>query len=391
MTTAVDVGIIDNFTNVFTTYIDSGFGLLRGEVAYLASTLILIDITLAGVFWALAADEDVLARLIRKTLYVGFFAFLISNFSSLASIIYNSFAQIGLQAAGSTVSASQFNQPSTIAWAGITAGRPILAAAGQLVFWHPTSLISAAVLVIAWLVVIGSMFIIAVQVFVTMIEFKVTTLAGFILVPFGLFGKTAFLAERVLGNVVATGVKVLVLAVIIGIGSTLFNNQFGIAAGAGPSPAASPTPTFESAWAVALAALALLGISINAPSIATGLVSGAPQLGAGAAVGAVAAVWGPARLAGAIAAGSVLQPAAAVLRNRMRTQPPPPTPPPAGAGGGPAGGSGGGQTGGGASSGGAPPWARRMQRAAALSSVANALRSGSHGGPGYSVDLSETE
>jgi type IV secretion system protein TrbL len=70
-----------------------------------------------------------------------------------------------------------------------------LAAAGQLVFWHPTSPISAAVLVIAWLVVIGSMFTIAVQVFVTMVEFKVTTLAGFILVPFGLLGKTAFLAR----------------------------------------------------------------------------------------------------------------------------------------------------------------------------------------------------
>ena len=47
-------------------------------------------------------------------------------------------------------------------------------------------------------------------------------MAGFILVPFGLFGRTAFLAERVLGNVVASGVKVLVLAVIVGIGSTLF-------------------------------------------------------------------------------------------------------------------------------------------------------------------------
>ena len=42
------------------------------------------------------------------------------------------------------------------------------------------------------------------------------------LVPFGLFGKTAFLAERVLGNVVASGVKVLVLAVIVGIGTNLF-------------------------------------------------------------------------------------------------------------------------------------------------------------------------
>jgi type IV secretion system protein TrbL len=389
MTTAVDVGIIDNFTNVFTTYIDSGFGLLKGEVAYLASTLIVIDITLAGVFWALAADEDVLARLIRKTLYVGFFAFLISNFSSLANIIYNSFAQIGLQATGSSVSASQFNQPSTIAWAGITAGRPILAAAGQLVFWHPTSLVSAAVLVIAWLIVISSMFIIAVQVFVTMIEFKLTTLAGFILVPFGLFGKTAFLAERVLGNVVATGVKVLVLAVIIGIGTTLFNNQFGTSAGAGPAVAVSPTPTFESAWAVALAALALLGISIYAPSIATGLVSGAPQLGAGSAIGTTAAFWGPARLAGGVAASAVLQPAAAALRNRMRTQPPSPNPPAGGGGGGPTGG--GGQTGGIGASGGAPAWARRMHRAVALSSAANALKSGSHGGPGYPVDLSESE
>ena len=48
----MNTGVIDHFTNVFTTYIDSGFGLLKGEIAYLASTLIVIDITLAGLFWA---------------------------------------------------------------------------------------------------------------------------------------------------------------------------------------------------------------------------------------------------------------------------------------------------------------------------------------------------
>jgi conjugative transfer region protein TrbK len=35
-------------------YIDSGFGLIKGDVAYLSSTLIVIDITLAGIFWAWA-------------------------------------------------------------------------------------------------------------------------------------------------------------------------------------------------------------------------------------------------------------------------------------------------------------------------------------------------
>jgi type IV secretion system protein TrbL len=72
------------------------------------------------------------------------------------------------------------------------------------------------------LFVIVAFFIIAVQVFVVLIEFKLVTLAGFVLVPFGLFGRTAFLAEKVLGNVIASGVKVMVLAVIVGIGSSLF-------------------------------------------------------------------------------------------------------------------------------------------------------------------------
>ena len=68
-------GIIDQFLETFTRYIDSGFGLLGGEVGYLASTLAAIDITLAGLFWAWGADEDILARLVRKTLFVGVFAF----------------------------------------------------------------------------------------------------------------------------------------------------------------------------------------------------------------------------------------------------------------------------------------------------------------------------
>src|SRR3546814_7450127 len=82
----------------------------------------------------------------------------------------------------------------------------------------------------AWVLVLLAFFILAIQLFVTLIEFKLTTLAGFVLIPFGLFGKSAFMAERVLGNVISSGVKVLVLAVIVGIGSTLFSeftNGFG--------------------------------------------------------------------------------------------------------------------------------------------------------------------
>ena len=50
-------GVIDRFLEVFTSYIDSGFGLLGGEVAFLATTLIVIDITLAALFWAWGASD----------------------------------------------------------------------------------------------------------------------------------------------------------------------------------------------------------------------------------------------------------------------------------------------------------------------------------------------
>jgi len=218
-------GVIDQFLNIFTTYIDSGFGLLGGEVKYLSSTLIAIDITLAGLFWALAGDEDVIARLIKKTLYIGFFAFLIGNFNKLSEIIFNSFSGLGLKAAGSGLSANDFLHPSRIAQVGLDAGTPILQAAGQLMGYVSffENFVQIAVLMIAWAIVLISFFILAVQLFIILIEFKLTTLAGFILVPFGLFNKTSFLAERVLGNVVASGVKVLVLAVITGIGTTLFS------------------------------------------------------------------------------------------------------------------------------------------------------------------------
>ncbi len=69
-----DVTVIDRFLDTFSRYIDSGFGLLQGEVAYLTATLIAIDMTIAGLYWSLGhatgQGEDVMAKLIRKVLYV---------------------------------------------------------------------------------------------------------------------------------------------------------------------------------------------------------------------------------------------------------------------------------------------------------------------------------
>jgi len=298
-------GVIDRFLDIFTRYIDSGFGLLQGEVAWLASTLIVIDVTLAALFWAWGADEDILARLVKKTLFVGAFAFIIGNWGVLARIIFESFAGLGLQASGTGLTAAEFLRPGRVAQVGFDAGRPILESISGLMGFVSffENFIQIAVLLFAWGVVLLSFFILAIQLFISLIEFKLATLCGFVLVPFGLFNKTAFMAERVLGLVISSGVKVLVLAVIVGIGSTLFG-EF--------TAGFSAEPTIEDAMALVLAALSLLGLGIFAPGIANGIVSGGPQLGAGAAVGtglaaggAVMAAGGAARLAGGAVASAV--------------------------------------------------------------------------------------
>lgn len=292
-----NLGIIDQFTQTFTNAIDSGFGLVNGDVMALASILIAIDITLAGLFWALDGEANVMARLLRKVLYIGAFAFILNNFSSLATIVFNSFSSLGLKAAGSGLSAQSLLQPGQIASTGYQAAWPLLQQAGSLIGFTSffDNFVTIVVLLFAWIVVILAFFILAVQLFITIIEFKLTTLAGFVLVPFALWNKTSFLAERVLGNVVSAGIKVMVLAIIIGIGTTLFSNFTG---------AQSQTPSLAQAMSLVLASITLFGLGIFGPGIAAGLVSGAPQLGAGAAIGTVGAVGAAALLTGGAAFGA---------------------------------------------------------------------------------------
>lgn len=391
-----DVTVIDRFLDTFSRYIDSGFGLLQGEVAYLTATLVAIDMTIAGLYWALGhatgGGEDVMAKLIRKVLYVGAFAYIIGNFNWLAGIVFNSFAGLGVTATGS-LSMETFLQPGHLAKVGIDAGAPILEQIGKLTGFPEVfvNLEPIVILFLAYLVVIVCFFTLAVQLFITLIEFKLTTLAGFVLVPFALWNKTAFLAEKVLGNVVSSGVKVLVLAVIVGIGTGLFA-EFQIH---------PDEPSIDHALVVVLASLALLALGIFGPGIATGLISGGPQLGAGAmagaalgtaglaaGVGAAATAAGTATAAGArMASGAKLAAGARSLEGRFAV-------------------AGGGSAAGGAAplhnaanvatgAKGQPAWARRLQQRQQIShaatTVAHTLRGGDSGGSGSGPSLRDSD
>jgi type IV secretion system protein TrbL len=307
-------GVVDRFLDIFSRYIDSGFGLLGGEVAFIATTLIAIDVTLAALFWSWGEQDDILARLVKKTLFVGIFAYIIGNWNSLARIVFESFAGLGLKASGTGFTAAELLQPGRVAQVGLDAAYPLLESISDLLGFVSffENFLQIVILLVAWAIVIIAFFILSIQLFITLIEFKLATLCGFVLIPFGLFGKTAFMAERVLGHVVSSGIKVLVLAVIVGIGSTIFSEFTTAIAG---------EPTIEDALSIVLASLALLGLGIFGPGIANGIVSGGPQLGAGAAAGTALLAGGAAAsaVAGAkLAGGAVASAASNVAQGTSR-------------------------------------------------------------------------
>jgi len=373
-----DLNIVDQFMQTFIRYIDSGFGLLSGDVGWLSTILITLDITLAGLFWAMD-EQQVFYRLIRKVLYVGFFALLINNFRWLSQVVFDSFSTLGIHATGAGLTADDLLRPGKIAGIGYQAAWPLLNKAGSMIglttfFSHAVTII---VLLFAWVVVILSFFILAVQLFITIIEFKLTTLAGFTLVPFALWNKTAFLAERVLGNVIASGIKVMVLAVILGIGATFFS-QF-VAALQGRDP------TLADAMSLMLASISLFGLGIFGPGIATGLVAGAPQLGAGSAIGTFGGVAAASALAGVATVGALraggsglaaIRAASAAPAASTVPQPPSPSAPTAPANPG---------------SSSPPDWARRMQRgqrtAGHRNAITQAIKEGDRPGHGANPEL----
>ena len=283
--------IIDHFLNVFSEYISSGFGLIAPDMGFLVVVLIGIDATLAGLAWALGED-NVIQAFAKKVLYVGFFAFILNNWQFLAQIVFESFAGLGLKATGSSLTYAQFLHPGLLAQAGVQGADVLLSQIQRLagfpnIFWNLGEIL---VMGLSWIVTLLGFFVLAILLFLAIIEFKLTTLKGFILVPFALWRGTAFIAEPVLGQIVTSGVRVLVFAVVTGIGTQLFSQILP----RNPSAVLS----LQDALTILLASMTIAGLAFSANRLAAGITSGAPQLGLGSAAAAGGAAAGVVTLAG---------------------------------------------------------------------------------------------
>ena len=285
MSTA-DANVLDDFLNRFSTQVDSGFGLIQGDVSAVLTTLVIISITVTALFWAIDENQNVLAALVRKVLLVGFFVFLVAQWQSLAKTVVNGFAALGLKAGGGTLTIASFTtSPSQIVGAGIKVISGLMAyvktiAPGPIEFFAHIDIVLMAI--IASIGILIAFVILAVEIVVTIVEFHIVTLVAFVVVPFGVLTQTSFMSERAIGYVASVGVKVMALALVVSIGTSIFNSY-----------TVSADPGIGEDVGLLLAAVLMVMLSLKVPQIAAALISGGPQLNAGsAAMGAAGVALG---------------------------------------------------------------------------------------------------
>jgi type IV secretion system protein TrbL len=285
----------NDLMSVFSNTVTAGFAALTGPVNSIFGLMIALVVAMTGIQWAVSSNRDALAGAFSKILLIGAFAYIINDWQGLSETIFAGFLQLGLTAGGGTISSADFLNPGAV----IETGWQIVKALGDA----PTTtedpldvignLIDAIIIGISMLGIMVAFAILALQIIVTLLEFKIVTLGGFILLPFGILSKTAFMAERPLGYVVSSGLKVLALAIVVSGAQAVFAQL---------TP--SPEPDIYEAMTILTAAIILAMLSLFAPNLAAALVSGGPALGAGAlAVGGLA-VGGAAGVAAAGIAGA---------------------------------------------------------------------------------------
>lgn len=277
---------------VFSNTVTAGFDALSGSVNGVFGLLIALVVALTGIQWALSPNREVLASGFGKVLLIGAFAWIINDWQALSETIYAGFLELGLTAGGGSLSREEFLNPGAI----LQQGWEIVKALGETPapVENPLDVMGnmadALILGLAMIGIMLAFALLALQIIVSLLEFKIVTLGGFVLLPFGIWNKTAFLAERPLGYVVSSGLKVLALAIVVSGARTIFDQL---------QPSANPD--IYEALTILVAALLLAMLAIFIPNLASALVTGGPALGAGAALTSGLAVAG----AGALVAGGV--------------------------------------------------------------------------------------
>jgi type IV secretion system protein TrbL len=250
----------------FIAALSGGYGRLQGSVNSLLAVTVGIEVVLLGLWTALSGGDHIVG-IFKKILQIGAWVWIVQSYPTLCKAFVQSLVQAGLLAGGGG-DVSLLMDPSRLAGYGLDATEPLTKKIADL---GMTDLSDLIVFGFGYLAILACFFIMAINVFLAVLEYYLFAALVGIFLPFGLLGPTKFLAEKAVGAVVSAGVKLMVLAFVTAIIDPVLSNIHF----------AGPEITFNELWSVFLTVCGLMFFCWKAPSLAASLLGGSPHLGAG--------------------------------------------------------------------------------------------------------------
>jgi type IV secretion system protein TrbL len=278
------VGIYDCLASQYKTIAEGWQGKLLGYAQHLFALLGVIEMSWAGITYALEKDSPntLLATFAKKLMTIGFFFVLLQNGPTWVGYIVASFTQAGQNAGGSSSLSA-----SAIVGVGLNCAFGIYQGLSSL---GPLDRIAAGFSCgFAALVTVFAFTIVATQLFVALVESYIVTGAGVFFLGFGALRFTSDFTQKYLTYAVGVGVKLFMIYLIVGAGQQITQQWVSILA---------DTKTFDNlihnSLIVSAGAIMYAVVSWLIPSFASSLMSGSVSLSAGTVAATAAGVMGAA-------------------------------------------------------------------------------------------------
>lgn len=297
---AADGQILDKVDQTYKALASSWFQKIVGYSWGLFWKLALIDVIWTGITVVRDRKEfgEIITTYVNKSITIGFFAVLLQFANKWIPQIIDSFTQIGKAACGSGCSSLT---PDGIIIYGLKAARASFEALSGMGYGDKMLMalpiaFTALILVIGFAVVAG-------QLLVTLLESYVTIGGGVIMLGFGGSRWTSDMASSYLKFAIGTGVKLMLCYMIVGAGISAFEAIPTMLKGV-----TSASALFSNCLVLVIQTVVFVYLAWTIPSLASGMLSGAPSSSLGGMMAAAttvgAAAVGTTALAGGAAKGA---------------------------------------------------------------------------------------
>lgn len=288
----MDTGILDTMLATIAGYTTGSSGTITGYATSLYGILILLDFILAVLLNI--GETDHIKQLVRKVLFYGFWIWIIREWGTLCDALLDSLMITGTAVGG--VDASVLKTPSLLIDKGFVVAYPYWQYASDMSWIEITaSPLNWLMAVIGYAGVVLAFGILALQIFITYVEFYIASALLLIFIPWGSFKYTSFVAEKAIGAVISYGTKLMMLGAVYGLSSGIIDSMTITLNNGEPDP--------STVLASMLGPFALCLLCWQAPGMAAGLMTGAPTLSAGTAAGTAVAGFAGAAAGGSAGAG----------------------------------------------------------------------------------------